>query len=148
MEMALWVGMNSKPEGLSRIELENRYGSLAHREFKSVPLRHLRAMEHRELIEPLGGLARQALQKSRRRSRRIGRPKPSRVTCRGFVHLRGGENPVDRGRQRDLAAVASRPDLANSKPVSPRRNPRLIAPPGHQHHRLAFPACLHDRAGT
>src|SRR5438093_8556471 len=26
--------------------LENRYGSLAHREFKSLPLRHLRAMEN------------------------------------------------------------------------------------------------------
>src|SRR2546427_12167654 len=97
MEMALWVGLNSKPEGLSRIELENRYGSLAHREFKSLPLRHLRAMEHRELIEPLGGLSRQALQKSCRRSRRIGRPKQMCVTLRGFVHLRAVETPTVRG---------------------------------------------------
>ena len=32
--------LNSKPEGKSSVGLENRYGSLAHREFKSLPLRH------------------------------------------------------------------------------------------------------------
>src|SRR5487761_88314 len=31
--------LNSKPEGLPSVGLENRYGSLAHREFKSLPLR-------------------------------------------------------------------------------------------------------------
>jgi len=29
--------LNSKPEGLSSVGLENRYGSLAHREFKISP---------------------------------------------------------------------------------------------------------------
>src|ERR1700680_4118891 len=38
--MALRPLLNSKPEGKSSVGLESRYGSLAHREFKSLPLRH------------------------------------------------------------------------------------------------------------
>jgi len=38
--MALWVGSEFKNEIGHRVELENRYGSLAHREFESLPLRH------------------------------------------------------------------------------------------------------------
>jgi len=34
------VGSEFKNEIGHRVELENRYGSLAHREFESLPLRH------------------------------------------------------------------------------------------------------------
>jgi hypothetical protein len=40
MENGPTAASEFKTEGKSSVGLENRYGSLAHREFKSLPLRH------------------------------------------------------------------------------------------------------------